>query len=102
MPTDWSQKQNRSYFVWELGKVPEVCIAIVSHRKGNQLNPKKDDYAQIGIAYYVVFEPLQQIQREDELTGKLLKVWALRRFLRKNVPSWQGRFSRDITAASIN
>jgi Putative restriction endonuclease len=77
MPTDWSQKQNRSYFVWELGKVPEVCIEIVSNRKGNELDSKKDDYARIGIAYYVVFDPLQQLQREDELNGSLLKVWAL-------------------------
>lgn len=77
MPTDWSQKQNRSYFVWELGKVPEVCIEIVSNRKGNELDSKKDDYARIGIAYYVVFDPLQQLQREDELNGKLLKIWAL-------------------------
>lgn len=77
MPTDWSQKQNRSYFVWELGKVPEVCIEIVSNRKGNELSSKKDNYARIGIAYYVVFDPLQQLQREDELNGKLLKVWTL-------------------------
>jgi hypothetical protein len=77
MPTDWSQKQNPSYFVWELGKVPEVCIEIVSNRKGNELDLKKDDYARIGIAYYVVFDPLQQLQREDELNGKLLKIWAL-------------------------
>ena len=26
---------------------------------------------------YVVFDPLQQLQREDELNGLLLKVWAL-------------------------
>ncbi len=77
MPTDWSQKQNCSYFVWELGKVPDVCIEIVSNRKGNELDSKKDDYARIGIAYYVVFDPLQQLQREDELNGKLLQVWAL-------------------------
>jgi len=77
MPTDWSQKQNRSYFVWEFGKVPEVCIEIVSNRKGNELDSKKDDYARIGVAYYVVFDPLQQLQREDELNGNLLKVWAL-------------------------
>ena len=77
MPADWSQKQNRSYFVWEFGKVPEVCIEIVSNRKGNELDSKKDDYARIGIAYYGVLDPLQQLQREDELNGQLLKVWAL-------------------------
>ncbi|MBW4661980.1 MAG: Uma2 family endonuclease [Drouetiella hepatica Uher 2000/2452] len=77
MPDDWSQKQNRSYFVWEFGKVPEVCIEIVSNRKGNELSLKKDDYARIGVTYYVVFDPLQQLQREEELNGKTLKAWAL-------------------------
>jgi Uma2 family endonuclease len=77
MPADWSQKQNRSYFVWEFGKVPEVCIEIVSNRKGNELDSKKDAYARIGVAHYVVFDPLQQLQRPDELDGALLKVWTL-------------------------
>ena len=90
MPADWSQKQNRSYFVWEFGKVPEVCIEIVSNRKGNELNAKKADYARIGIAYYVVFDPLQQLQREDELNGKLLKVWALTagQYVEMSEPFW--------------
>jgi Uma2 family endonuclease len=77
MPSDWSQKQNRSYFVWEFGKLPEVAIEIVSNRKGKELTSKKADYAQIGIAYYVVFDPLRQIQGKDELNGSLLKVWEL-------------------------
>lgn len=47
MPVDWSQKQNRSYFVWEFGKVPEVAIEIVSNREGNELGSKKTTYARI-------------------------------------------------------
>lgn len=31
MPADWSQRKNRSYFVWEFGKVPEVAIEVVSN-----------------------------------------------------------------------
>jgi len=27
---DFTERRNRSYFVWEFGKVPEVCIEIVS------------------------------------------------------------------------
>lgn len=66
MPTDWSQKQNRSYFVWEFGKVPEVCIEIVSNREGDELTlsrksqqkgktaTKKETYAHIGVPYYAV------------------------------------------------
>jgi hypothetical protein len=89
MPEDWSQKQNRSYFVWEFGKVPEVCIEIVSNRKGNELGTKKD-YARIGIAYYVVFDPLRQLQGADELNGALLKSWVLtgKKYVELPEPIW--------------
>ncbi|NJL19604.1 MAG: Uma2 family endonuclease [Leptolyngbyaceae cyanobacterium SM1_3_5] len=86
---DFSQKRNRSYFVWELGKLPEVCIEIVSNQEGDELAlsrrsqqkgktiAKKDQYAQIGIPYYVVFDPLKQIQGQDEMNGALLRVWTI-------------------------
>jgi Uma2 family endonuclease len=77
MPADWSQKRNRSYFVWEFGKVPEVVIEIVSNRVGNELTTKKDAYARMGIAYYVVFDPLRQLQKPDQMDGKPLQVFAL-------------------------
>lgn len=90
MPEDWSQKQNRSYFVWEFSKLPEVVIEIVSNRKGNELGSKKADYAQIGIAYYVVFDPLEQPQGQDELNGSLLKVWELtgKQYVELPEPFW--------------
>lgn len=92
VPEDWSLKENRAYFVWEFSKVPEVCIEIVSNQKGNELtinSPKSkrklrkgipqfskiDIYAQIGIPYYVVFDPLRQIQEPEQMDGSLLKVW---------------------------
>lgn len=85
---DFSQKRNRSYFVWEFGKVPEVCIEIVSNAEGDELTLskksqqkgktvcKKEIYAQIGVRYYVVFDPLQQIQGDQEMNGALLRVWS--------------------------
>lgn len=90
MPTDWSQKQNRSYFVWEFGKVPEVCIEVVSNRVGKELGSKKDDYARIGIPYYAVFDPLKQLQGKDELNGTILKVWVLtaRKYVELPQPFW--------------
>jgi Uma2 family endonuclease len=102
MPTDWSQKQNRSYFVWEFGKVPEVCIEIVSNREGDELTlsrksqqkgktaSKKDLYAQIGVLYYAVFDPLEQLQQPEEMNGSLLRVWALRegRYRELESPFW--------------
>jgi Uma2 family endonuclease len=77
IPDDWSLKQNRSYFAWEIGKFPEVVIEIVSNRKRGELGDKKNGYARMGIAYYAVFDPLKQLQGEDELNGSLLKVWVL-------------------------
>lgn len=90
MPTDWSQKQNRSYFVWEFGKVPEVCIEVVSNKVGKELGSKKDDYARIGIPYYAVFDPLKQLQGKDELNGTPLKVWVLtaRKYVELPQPFW--------------
>jgi len=85
---DFSQKANRSYFVWEFGKLPEVCIEIVSNAEGDELVlsrksqqkgktiAKKELYSQIRIPYYVVFDPLQQIQGENEMNGALLRVWS--------------------------
>ncbi|HEY9596088.1 MAG TPA: Uma2 family endonuclease [Cyanophyceae cyanobacterium] len=86
---DLSQRRNRSYFVWEFGKVPDVCIEIVSNPEGDELSLsqksqqkgkaacKKDIYAQVGAPYYVVFDPLRQIQGESEMSGALLRVWTL-------------------------
>ena len=85
---DFLQRQNRSYFVWEFGKVPEVSIEIVSNREGNELtlsqkaqqegkNCKKDIYAQIGVPYYVVFDPLRQIQGKSDMRDALLRVWTI-------------------------
>jgi len=61
VPQDWREKKNRTYLVWEFGKPPDVVIEIVSNRQGNELGSKFRDYARIGVSYYVVFDPLQQI-----------------------------------------
>ena len=73
---DYSQRENRSYFLWELGKLPELCIEIVSNQEGDEVTlsrkskrkgktfTKKDRYGQIGVRYYVVFDPLEQIQAD--------------------------------------
>jgi hypothetical protein len=101
-PEDFSQRQNRSYLVWELGKVPEICIEIVSNTEGDELTlsrksrqkgktvTKKEIYARLGIAYYVVFDPLKQIQGKDAMDGQLLKVFVLTggRYVEQNPPFW--------------
>lgn len=88
-PDDFSERRNRTYFVWEFGKVPEVCIEIVSNREGDELTlssksrqkgktlAKSALYAQIGVRYYVVFDPLQQIQGKNDMRGARLRVWSI-------------------------
>jgi Uma2 family endonuclease len=97
MPADWSQKQNRSYLVWRFGKFPEVVIEIVSNRKGNELVrkdleklSKKEAYARMGIAYYTVFDPLQQIQAASQMDGQRLKVFVLygKEYVELSQPFW--------------
>jgi Uma2 family endonuclease len=65
-------KRNRSYFVWEYGKPPEVVIEVVSNLEGEEAGRKLREYARIGVTYYVIFDPLEILH-----TG-LLRVYALR------------------------
>jgi Uma2 family endonuclease len=97
MPANWGAKQNRSYLVWRFGKFPEVVIEIVSNRKGNELvrkeankPSKKELYARMGIAYYAVVDPLQQIQEAEQMDGQRLKVFELRgkRYVELPEPFW--------------
>jgi Uma2 family endonuclease len=88
-PPDYSERRNRTYFVWEFGKVPEVCVEVVSNQAGDELviskksqrkgkvKSKQDIYAQIGVPYYVVVDPLQRIQGSREMNGALLRVWTI-------------------------
>jgi Uma2 family endonuclease len=61
VPQDWSEKKNRTYFVWEFGKPPDVVIEIVSNQVGKELGSKLTDYARMGVSYYAVYDPLQQL-----------------------------------------
>jgi len=88
-PPDFSPKQNRCYIVEKFGKVPDVAIEIVSNRKGDELTisresqrknktaTKKDVYAEVGIKYYVVFDPLKRIQTTKDMNNALLRVWKM-------------------------
>jgi len=61
LPNDPFPKPNRSYFIWRYGKPPDVVVEVVSNRKGNELGDKLLDYARLGIAYYVVYDPEQHL-----------------------------------------
>ncbi len=71
VPSDVWAKHNRSYFIWEMGKVPEVVIEIVSNTKGQETEKKHHRYARIGVPYYVIYDPQQLIQETALLVYEL-------------------------------
>jgi len=55
---DLTEKKNRSYFVWQFGKPPEVVVEIVSNNEGGELGERLRRYRQMGVSYYIVYDPL--------------------------------------------
>jgi Uma2 family endonuclease len=62
---EWFDAQHRSYFVWRFGKVPDVAVEIVSNRKGGEMESKRKRYAQIGVQYYIVYDPYGILKGDD-------------------------------------
>ena len=60
--TDLSRRENRSYYVWELGKPPDVVFEFVSDRRGDEASLKKTQYARIRVAHYVIFDPQNRLR----------------------------------------
>jgi Uma2 family endonuclease len=69
LPADLWPKPHRSYFVWQYGKAPDVVIEIVSNDEGGEDSDKLEDYARVGVGYYVIFDP------EDVLGGGVLRAY---------------------------
>ncbi len=61
IPDNWWEKQNRSYFVWNFGKPPEVVVEIVSNKVGNELTSKLSIYERMRVSYYIVYDPTRQL-----------------------------------------
>jgi Uma2 family endonuclease len=101
---DWWQKSHRSYFIWEFGKAPEVAIEIVSNKEGKEDREKMNRYARMGLTYYVIFDPLQQLSSEI-LTVYGIHLGKYTKHAQTQLPGiglglqlWQGEFERKQTA----
>ncbi len=70
-PADPFPKRNRSYFLWEYGKAPDLVVEIVSNVEGGEDTIKLQGYAKIGITYYIIYDP------ELHLSLKPLRVYRL-------------------------
>ena len=70
-PADPFPKKNRSYFLWEYGKAPDLIVEVVSNDEGGEDTIKLKGYAKIGITYYIIYDP------EEHLSSKPLRVYGL-------------------------
>ena len=104
LPDDlWLQKKNRTYLLWEHGKPPDLVIEIVSNKVGKEGDLKKTKYAQIGIKYYVIYDPAQRLSKQKlrlyELssTGYRLMNGQWLAGIGLGLTFWQGKFEDIVT-----
>jgi Uma2 family endonuclease len=49
-----------SYVLWEEQKLPIMVLEVVSQTRRGEYTDKKKDYAELGILYYVIYNPLRK------------------------------------------
>ena len=49
-----------SYVLWEEKKVPIMVLEVISQTRRGEYTQKKEDYAEMGILYYVIYNPLRK------------------------------------------
>jgi Uma2 family endonuclease len=62
--SDPTVQENRSYFVWIAGKPPDIVVEMVSETPGGEDTTKLELYAQIGVDWYVIFDPLMKLSTD--------------------------------------
>ena len=99
LPLDLHPKRNRSYFLWEYGKPPDVVIEVVSNYEGGEDTEKLAAYARGRVPYYVIFDP-DQFLKAEVLRGYRLDPVSYRRMdgpidfpeFGLGLRLWQGRY----------
>ncbi len=103
LPEDWWAKRHRCYFVWEFGKHPEVAVEIVSNRRGGEDDRKREIYAEIGVPWYVIYDPNAALKKG---ALRVLELRAGRYVARRDnripklglgVTLWEGQFEESTT-----
>lgn len=84
---EWFDAQHRSYFVWRFGKVPDLAVEIVSNREGGEMEYKRKRYAEIGVTYYVVYDPYRILKGDDLY---IYEIGFGKRYQRRNDPMLPG------------
>lgn len=81
-------KSRRSYAVWEeQDTVPTLVIEMVSHQPGDEYEKKKALYENLGVLYYVIYNP-EFWQRDRHQPFEVYKLEAGRYCLQIGEPYW--------------
>ncbi len=99
---DWWRKEHRSYFIWDVGKPPDLVIEIVSNTEGGEDTEKRKKYAWMRVLFYVIYDPQLQVMPEP-LTVLELRGFQYERQEHGQFPSlklgltlWQGEFEGKV------
>ncbi len=57
VPRNPHLRAHRAYLLWVYGKPPSLVLELVSDQDGGELGHLRRDYAEIGVPYYVVYDP---------------------------------------------
>ncbi len=97
-----SEKKNRSYFVWEHGKPPDVVIEIVSNTEGGELSRKVRGYERMRVTHYVVFDAwlllsdslvTRFVLRDGMLVQQEGPLWLARAGI--GLTLWEGEYEKE-------
>jgi len=56
-----------SYVFWEEEQIPTLVLEVVSQTRRGEYNEKKQQYAQLGVLYYVIYNPLRKKKQKLEV-----------------------------------
>jgi Uma2 family endonuclease len=61
-PRSARENDSRSYFIWVVGKPPDIVIEIVSDKRGGEDSRKLKAYERIRVPFYVIFDPNERLE----------------------------------------
>ncbi len=99
---DWWLKKHRSYFIWDVGKPPDLVIEIVSNTIGNENGEKRKKYAWMRVPFYVIYDPRLEVMEEALTVYELRELHYERRenrlfaCLNLGLTLWEGEFEGKV------
>ncbi|NET57376.1 MAG: Uma2 family endonuclease [Symploca sp. SIO2E6] len=88
VPSITSERGRLSYVLWEENEIPPVlAIEIVSQNYNNEYEEKKDKYTQLGVKYYLIYNP-DYWQRDQHQPFELYRLEQGEYVLQTAEPYW--------------